>query len=74
MEKGNAFGLDKVNDSYTGIIFLGGYVENVEIFTIIVICEVCEETKLLIENSVLCGIHHWNKSGTNHVIFLYKTD
>ena len=72
--KGNVLALDKVNDSYTGTTFPGGHVENGEIFTKAVIREVYEETGLTIENPLFCGIYHWNKSGTHHVIFLYKAD
>lgn len=70
--KGNVLALDKVNDSYTGTTFPGGHVENGEIFTKAVIREVYEETGLTIENPLFCGVYHWNKSGTHHVIFLYK--
>lgn len=54
--------------------FPGGHVENVEIFIMAVIREVYEETGLSIENSLLYGICHWSKSGTHHVIFLYRAD
>ena len=72
--KGNVLALDKVNDSYTGTTFPGGHVEKGEIFTEAVIREVYEETGLRIENPLFCGVYHWNKSGTHHVIFLYKAD
>ena len=72
--KGNVLALDKVNDSYTGTTFPGGHVEKGEIFTDAVIREVYEETGLTIETPLFCGIYHWNKSGTHHVIFLYKAD
>ncbi len=72
--KGNILALDKVNDSYTGTTFPGGHVEKKEIFTDSVIREVREETGLTIENPLLCGVYHWNKSGIHYMIFLYKAE
>lgn len=73
-KKGNVLALDKVNDSYSGTTFPGGHVEKEEAFTDSVIREVQEETGILIENPMLCGVYHWMESGIHHVIFMYKAD
>lgn len=61
-------------NSCIGTTFPGDHVENGEIFTESVIREVREETGLLIENSIFCGVYHWIKSGVHNVIFLYKAN
>lgn len=71
---GNVLVLDKVSDDYSGITFPGGHVEKGESYAESVIREVSEETGLTIQAPELTGVYHWEESGIQHVVFLYKTD
>lgn len=73
-QSGNVLALDKENDSYTGTSFPGGHVEKDEVFAEAVIREVWEETGLVIEQPLLCGVYHWTKAEIRNVIFLYKAE
>ena len=64
--------LDKVNNSYTGVTFPGGHIEETESLTDAVIREVYEETGLTVKNPVMCGIYDWiQDDGTRYFVFLY---
>ncbi len=60
---------------YPGICFPGGHVERGESFTQCAIREAFEETGLIIENPILCGIVNWAKkeSDERYVEYLFKT-
>ena len=71
----NILVLDKVNNSYSGVTFPGGYIESEESLTEAVIREVSEETGLSIKNPVMCGIYNWiNDDGSRYFVFLYKAN
>lgn len=66
---------DKCDDSWGGVTFPGGHVENGESFTDAVIREVYEETGLTISCPQLCGIKNWLKDdGSRYMVIFYKTD
>ena len=66
---------DKCDDSWGGITFPGGHVENGESFTDAVVREVYEETGLSISSPQLCGIKNWfNEDGSRYVVLFYKTN
>ena len=66
---------DKRDDSWGGVTFPGGHVENGESFTDAVIREVNEETGLTISCPQLCGIKNWiNKDGSRYMVIFYKTN
>ena len=50
--------LHKVNNSYTGVTFPGGHIEETESMTDAIIRDVSEETGLTIKNPVMCGMLH----------------
>ena len=62
-------------NDWDGISFPGGHVEKGESFNQSVIREVAEETGLLIENLVFCGIKDWYdfKKQKRYVVLMYKT-
>ena len=65
----------KVNNSYTGVTFPGGHIEEGEPLTDAVVREVYEETGLHIKNPVMCGIYDWiQDDGTRYFVFLYKAE
>ena len=67
--------LHKVNNSYTGVTFPGGHIEEGEPLTEAVIREVYEETGLHIKSPVMCGIYDWMlDDGTRYFVFLYKAE
>ena len=66
---------DKRDDSWGGVTFPGGHVENGESFTDAVIREIYEETGLTISSPQLCGIKNWfNDDGSRYMVIFYKTD
>ena len=66
---------DKCDDSWGGITFPGGHVENGESFTDAVVREVYEEIGLSISSPQLCGIKNWfNEDGSRYVVLFYKTN
>ena len=66
---------DKKDDSWGGITFPGGHVENGESLTDAVIREVYEETGLIVSELQLCGIKNWfNNDGSRYMVIFYKTD
>lgn len=66
---------DKKDDSWGGITFPGGHVENGESLTDAVIREVYEETGLMVSELQLCGIKNWfNNDGSRYMVIFYKTD
>jgi len=66
---------DKCDDSWGGVTFPGGHVENGESFTDAVIREIYEETGLTISSPQLCGIKNWfNDDGSRYMVIFYKTD
>lgn len=67
--------LHKVNNSYTGVTFPGGHIEEGEPLTEAVVREVYEETGLTIKNPVMCGIYDWiQNDGARYFVFLYKAE
>jgi len=67
--------LHKVNNSYTGVTFPGGHIEEGEPLTEAVVREVYEETGLTIKNPVICGIYDWiQDDGTRYFVFLYHAN
>ena len=65
--------LHKVNNSYTGVTFPGGHIEETESLTNAIIREVYEETGLTIKNPVMCGIYDWiQDDGMRYFVFLYR--
>ncbi len=70
---GNILVQDRKNPDWKGITFPGGHVEAGEAFTDAVVREVFEETGLVIEDPVLCGVKQFPlKDGTRYVVFCYK--
>ena len=58
-----------------GVVFPGGHVEPGESMLASVIREMREETGLLIEHPVLCGIKDWmREDGTRFIVALYRAD
>ena len=67
--------LHKVNNSYTGVTFPGGHIEETEALTDAIIREVFEETGLHIKNPIMCGIYDWiQDDGTRYFVFLYRAN
>lgn len=60
---------------WKGCAYPGGHIEAGEAFVPAVIREVWEETGLIIEKPILCGIKHWYRpGGIRYIVFLYATD
>ena len=72
--KGNVVAMDKKYGRDIGTTFPGGHRETNETFHDAVVREVLEETGLSIEDPVLCGIYHWERTDVHHIIFLYKAE
>ena len=73
--QGNILVQNRKNPNWPGITFPGGHVEAGESFADAVIREVWEETGLIIESPVLCGIKQWNEDdGVRYIVLFYKTD
>ncbi len=65
---------DRVKPDWSGLAFPGGHVEKGESFTDSVIREVREETGLMIEHPVLCGVQQWeHENGSRYITFFFKT-
>ncbi len=74
-DKGHILVQDRKNPNWKGITFPGGHVEANESFTDSVIREVYEETGLLIEHPLLCGVKQFpTENGARYVVFCYKTN
>lgn len=59
---------DRQNLDWPGITFPGGHVESVK-------REVFEETGLIIENSILCGVKQFQtKQNQRYVVLFFKTN
>ncbi|MGF7056940.1 8-oxo-dGTP diphosphatase [Brassicibacter mesophilus] len=66
---------DRRNPDWPGVTFPGGHVENGESFVESVKREVFEETGLVIDNPILCGIKQFQtKQGERYVVLFFKTD
>jgi len=73
--QGNILVQDRKNPNWPGVTFPGGHVEPGESFTESVIREVWEETGLIVENPVLCGIKQFQtKEDARYVVLFYKAD
>lgn len=74
--KGNVLVQDKISQSWGGVTFPGGHVEEGESFSDSVIREIREETGLLIQHPQLCGVKQWySENGSIRcVVLCYKTD
>ena len=71
---GNILVQNRKNPDWPGVTFPGGHVEPEESFTGSVIREVQEETGLILENPVLCGIKQFpqRRTGARYVVLFYK--
>lgn len=66
---------DRQNLNWPGITFPGGHVEPGESFVESVKREVFEETGLIIENPILCGIKQFQTMGNErYVVLFFKTN
>lgn len=66
---------DRRNPDWPGVTFPGGHVENGESFVESVKREVFEETGLVIDNPILCGIKQFQtKQGERYVVLFFKTN
>lgn len=66
---------DRLNPDWPGITFPGGHVEHGESFVESVKREVFEETGLVIENPILCGIKQFQTNQDERfVVLFYKTN
>ena len=66
---------NRLNPNWPGITFPGGHVEHGESFCGSVIREVQEETGLVIENPVLCGVKQFQtRDDARYVVLFYKAN
>ena len=66
---------DRRDSDWPGITFPGGHVEYGESFVESVKREVLEETGLIIENPVLCGVKQFQtKQDERYVVLFFKTN
>ena len=72
---GNILVQDRKNLNWPGITFPGGHIEHGESFVESVIREVLEETGLIIENPILCGVKQFQDiNDARYVVMLFKTN
>ena len=73
---GNILVQERLDPNWPGLCFPGGHVEPGESFSASVIREVWEETGLVIEHPVLCGVKQFQtiRGNERYVVLLYKTD
>jgi len=65
---------DRKNPDWPGVTFPGGHVEHGESFVESVKREVFEETGLIIENPILCGVKQFQtKQDQRYVVLFFKT-
>ena len=66
---------DRQNPDWPGITFPGGHVEAGESFVESVKREVFEETGLIIENPILCGVKQFpTKQNQRYIVLFFKTN
>ena len=73
-ENNNVLALDKVTGRYRGTTFPGGHVEKGEVFRDAIIREFQEETGLIIDNPVLCGLYHWYREDIHNILIVYSAN
>ncbi len=73
---GRVLVLDRVKKDWGGLTFPGGKVEPGESFTASAIREIYEETGLVIESLIPCGVVHWanKESGKRYIEYLYRAE
>lgn len=64
--------IDRKKHNWPGVTFPGGHVEKDESLVDSVIREVKEETGLIIDSPILCGIVDWCNEEDRDVVLLYK--
>ena len=64
--------IDRKKSNWPGVTFPGGHVEKDESLVDSVIREVKEETGLIIDSPILCGITDWCNEEDRDVVLLYK--
>lgn len=65
--------IDRKKPNWPGVTFPGGHVEKDESLVDSVIREVKEETGLIIDSPILCGITDWCNEEDRDVVLLYKS-
>ena len=68
----NVVVIDRKKHNWPGVTFPGGHVEKDESLVDSVIREVKEETGLIIDSPILCGITDWCNEEDRDVVLLYK--
>jgi len=72
---GQVLVIERTGESWPGIAFPGGHVEDGESFTDAAKREIREETGLEIDALTLCGVKNWiREDGVRYVVFLYVCD